>query len=165
MDKLVVLELEGDFETVGFRVTLEIRAQPQTVKVKGYLPPAPEVATQIQRHWQHTYRSLGISLRIKGEKIIHKGSLNRRILACQESAQVLRDRFRNWLNAVSFQSIDRRLREEFSRDDTIRFLIRTNDLSLQKLPWHEWDFFERYPKAEVALSAPEYEAIHSSTLR
>jgi Protein of unknown function (DUF1822) len=43
-----------------------------------------------------------------------------------------------------------------------RFLIRTNDLNLQKLPWHEWDFFERYPKAEVALSAPEYEAIHSS---
>ncbi|MBD1867283.1 hypothetical protein H6F95_08215 [Cyanobacteria bacterium FACHB-471] len=47
---------------------------------------------------------------------------------------------------------------------TIRFLIRTDDLSLQKLPWHEWDFLERYPKAEVALSAPEYEAIHSSKI-
>lgn len=158
MDKLVILELEGDFETAGFRATLEIRAEPRILKVKGYLPPAPEVATQ-HRHWQQNYRSLGMPLRIKGEKIIHKGSLNRRISDCQESAQVLRDRFRDWLNAVSFQSIDRRLREEFNRDDTIRFLIRTNDLSLQKLPWQEWDFFERYPKAEVALSAPEYEAI------
>lgn len=100
-------------------------------------------------------------LRIKGEKIVHKGSLNRRIDECQESAAVLRDRFRSWLNAESFQLIDRRLREEFSRDDPIRFLIRTDDLNLQKLPWHEWDFFERYPKAEVALSAPEYETVHS----
>ncbi|WP_348251910.1 CHASE2 domain-containing protein [Leptolyngbya sp. FACHB-1515] len=159
----MILELEGDFETVGFRATLEIRAEPRILKVKGYLPAAPEVATQ-HRHWQQTYRSLGMPLRIKAEKIIHKGSLNRRILDCQESAQVLRNRFRDWLNSQSFQSIDRRLREELNRDDTIRFLIRTNDLSLQKLPWHEWDFFERYPKAEVALSAPEYEAIHSQKL-
>lgn len=161
MDKLVVLELEGDFDSAGFRATLEIRAALPILKVKGYLPPAPDVATQLHYHWQHAYRSLGMPLRIKGEKIIHKGSLNRRIADCQESAAVLRDRFRNWLNAESFQLIDRRLREEFSRDDRIRFLIRTDDLNLQKLPWHEWDFFERYPKAEVALSAPEYETVHS----
>lgn len=161
MEKLVVLELEGDFDTAGFRATLEIRATLQILKVKGYLPAAPEVATQVQHHWQHTYRSLGMPVRIKGEKIIHKGSLNRRIAECQASATVLRDRFRRWLNAESFQSIDRRLREEFSRDDLIRFLIRTDDLNLQKLPWHEWDFFERYPKAEVALSAPEYETVHN----
>lgn len=162
MDKLVVLELEGDFDTAGFRVTLEIHAELQILKAKGYLPPAPEVAAQVHHHWQQTYRSLGMPLRIKGEKIVHKGSLNRRILDCQESAQVLRDRFRHWLNAPSFQSIDRRLREELSRGDTIRFLIRTNNLSLQKLPWQEWDFFERYPKAEVALSAPEYETLPRS---
>jgi CHASE2 domain-containing sensor protein len=160
-DKLVVLELEGDLRTAGFRATLEIRAELQTLKVKGYLPPAPDVAAQVQQHWQHAYRSLGVALRIKGQKIIHKGSLNRRIAECRESAAVLCDRFQHWLNAESFQSIDRRLREEFSRSDTIRFLIRTDDLSLQKLPWHEWDFFERYPKAEVALSAPEYETIQS----
>lgn len=159
MEKLVVLELEGDFDTAGFRATLEIRAALQVLKVKGYLPAAPEVAIQVKHHWQHAYRSLGMPLRIKGEKIIHKGSLNRRIVECQASATLLRDRFRHWLNAESFQSIDRRLREEFSRDDRIRFLIRTDDLNLQKLPWHEWDFFERYPKAEVALSAPEYETI------
>jgi CHASE2 domain-containing sensor protein len=166
MDKLVVLELEGDFEAAGFRATLEIRVEQafQVLKVKGYLPPAPEVAHQIQHHWQHAYRSLGAPLRIKGQKIIHKGSLNRRIADCQESANVLRDRFRAWLNVESFQLVDRRLREELNREDKIRFLIRTNDLNLQKLPWHEWDFFERYPNAEVALSAPEYEAISSRNI-
>ena len=166
MGKLVILELEGDFDTAGFRATLEIRSENefQALKVKGYLPSAPEMATQLQRHWQETYRALGTPLRIKGQKIIHKGSINRRITACRKSAHELRDRFRIWLNAASFQPVDRRLREELSRTETIRFLIRTRDLNLQKLPWHEWDFFERYPKAEVALSAPEYEFISAKAV-
>jgi CHASE2 domain-containing sensor protein len=159
MDKLVVLELEGELTIAGFRATLEIRTeQQQLLKVKGQLPAAPDVVMQIQRHWYQNYRSLGLSSRIKGQKIIHKGSLNRRIAECRQSAEELRDCFRAWLNSESFQSVDRRLREALNQDDTIRFLIRTDDLNLQKLPWHEWDFFERYPKAEVALSAPEYEA-------
>jgi hypothetical protein len=33
----------------------------------------------------------------------------------------------------------------------------SNDLILQKLPWHLWDLLERYPKAQIALSAPSYE--------
>jgi hypothetical protein len=37
--------------------------------------------------------------------------------------------------------------------------IQTNDLRLQKLPWHLWDLLERYPKAEIALSAPSYEQV------
>jgi CHASE2 domain-containing sensor protein len=162
MDKLVILELEGEFDVAGFRATLEIcteqqQTQQQVLKAKGYLPAAPDVAMQIQRHWHQNYRSLGMPARIKGHKIIHKGSLNRRIAECRQSAEVLCDRFQSWLNSESFQSIDRRLRENLNRDDRIRFLIRTDDLNLQKLPWHEWNFFERYPKAEVALSAPEYE--------
>lgn len=164
MDNLVILELEGDFETAGFRATLEIQAEPglQLFKVKGYLPPAPDVAYQIHHHWQQSYRSLRMPLRIKGQRIVHKGSLNRRLAECRQSAAMLRDQFRTWLNAESFQLIDRRLREELNREDQIRFLIRTDDPSLQKLPWHEWDFFERYPKAEVALSAPEYEVVQRS---
>lgn len=160
MDKVVVLDLEGELETAGFRATLEICAeQQQLLKVKGYLPAAPEVAIQIRRHWDQNYRSLGVPARIKGQKIIHKGSLNRRIADCRESAEVLRDCFRAWLNSDSFRLVDQRLREALNRDEMIRFLIRTDDLNLQKLPWHEWDFFERYPKAEIALSTPEHEAV------
>lgn len=161
MNKLIVLELEGNFETARFCITLEIRAEQefQVLKVKGYLPPAPEVAQQVQHHWQYAYRSLGMPLRIKEQKIIHKGSLNQCIADCREFALVLRDRFRSWLNAESFQLVDRRLHEALNREDRIRFLIRTGDLNLQKLPWHEWNFFEHYLKAEVALNAPEQEII------
>ncbi|MBE7384728.1 MAG: CHASE2 domain-containing protein [Leptolyngbya sp. SIO1E4] len=161
MDKWVILELEGDFNLTGFRATLEIRAENDfpALKVKGFLPPSPAIAAQLSHHWHGVYRPLGVPLRIKGQKIIHKGSISQRLADCQRSAQALRDRFRAWLNAESFQPIDRRLREELSRHEVIRFLIRTQDFNLQKLPWHEWDFFERYPYAEVALSTPEYESV------
>ena len=159
MDKLVVLELEGDLQTLGFRVTLEMHLEGSLhpIKIKGNLPPEPELATYLQDHWEENYRSLVAPGRIKGKKIIHKGSINKRIAECRESALRLRDRLRAWLDSEAFRGIDRRLREELNRNEAIRFLIRTEDKQLHKLPWQEWDFFERYPKAEVALSAVAFE--------
>jgi len=170
MDKLVVLELEGNLQTLGFQVTLEIHSDVglHPGKIKGHLPPEPELATHLQHHWQEKYRSLGQPirlepcLRITGQRIIYKGSINQRIAECKESANKLRDHLRAWLDSEAFRGIDRRLREELNRDEAIRFLIRTEDKQLHKLPWHEWDFFERYSKAEIALSATEFEASKKS---
>lgn len=172
MSKLVVLELDGDFEQQGFRVTLEIGldshfsrnnyAARQLLKIKGYLPANPELATSLQQHWQEKYRSLGADARrIKIKKIVHKGSINQRILECVESAHQLQFDLNSWLKSESFREIDRRLREELNPDEMIRFLIRTEDGNLQKIPWHLWDFFERYPKAEVALSPLESKATNT----
>jgi CHASE2 domain-containing sensor protein len=97
--------------------------------------------------------------RIKPKKITHKGSLNQRIERCRKSAQQLRDRLNTWLNSPGFRSLDRRLREELSRDEEIRVLISTEDGDLQKLPWQEWEFFESYPQAEPALSPLESEPV------
>ncbi|MFB2982510.1 CHASE2 domain-containing protein [Microseira sp. BLCC-F43] len=167
MSKLVVLELDGDFEQQGFRVTLEIGAdgddsvnryglQQQTIKIKGNLPANPELAAILQQHWQEKYRSLGApARRIKTKKIIHKGSINQRIKECRESAYQLQYNLNSWLKSESFREIDSRLREELHPGEAIRFLIRTDDFHLQKLPWHLWDFFERYRLAEVALSPLE----------
>ncbi len=33
---------------------------------------------------------------------------------------------------------------------------------MQKLPWHLWDLLERYPKAEIALSACSYEQVNKT---
>ncbi len=41
--------------------------------------------------------------------------------------------------------------------DEVRMIFQTEDIQLQRLPWHLWDLIERYPKAEIALSAPAYE--------
>ena len=130
----------------------------------GYLPPQPELATHLQHHWLRKYRRLGAPYRItapyriRPQEIIYDGSVNDQLKQCHESAEEVRSRLSAWLNSEGFRPIDKRLREELNPDEAIRFLIRTDDEHLQKLPWHLWDFFERYPKAEVALSATKIEA-------
>ena len=157
--KLVILKLDGDFQSHGFRVTLTIGwdgASPD-IELQGILNAAPEFADRIQSHWQHKYRSISAPYRIKPKKIIYDGSVSQRLRDCQDSANELRDRLRTWLDGEGFRPLDRRLREALSPQDTIRFLVSTSDPHLQKLPWHLWDFFDHYPKAELALTDPQFE--------
>ena len=161
MSRLVVLKLDGNSQKQGFRVTLAIgnEGEPPSVEMTGALPPAPELASQLQRHWQENYRNLAGERRIQPIGITYGGSINQRIAECRESASVLRDRLTAWLDSQEFRNIDRRLREELSRHEPIRILLCTEDRYLCKLPWHLWEFVERYPQAEVALSAPAFETV------
>lgn len=76
MGKLVVLKLNGDFEK-GFQVSLEMGEDGQLpdLKMDAYLPRNPELARQVERHWNQTYRSLSNTDRpinapmLKGEKL------------------------------------------------------------------------------------------------
>jgi CHASE2 domain-containing sensor protein len=160
MGKLVVLKLDGDLETRGFTVTLEIGEEGSRAEIEksGGLPSSPELAAALQQHWQEKYRNIGApyrtqSYRIRPQEIIYDGFVNNRIGECCKSAENLRSLMMAWLRSESFRDIDTCLREELNRDEHIRFLIRTDDKHLHKLPWHLWDFFDRYSKAEVALSA------------
>jgi WD40 repeat protein len=161
VSKLVVLRLDGNLQHQGFRVTLTIGEEGNSpvIEVTGNLPPAPELVAKLQYHWLQQYRSLGAPYRIKPRRIIYEGSLKE----CQKSAVVLRDRLTDWLNYEHFRLIDQRLREALNPDEEIHFLIRTEDRELQKLPWHLWDFFERYPKAEVTLSTLKLDRISKLT--
>ncbi|HEY9729725.1 MAG TPA: CHASE2 domain-containing protein, partial [Chroococcales cyanobacterium] len=126
-----------------------------SLEMTGYLPPAPELANQVQHHWLQNYRSIGAPYRIRPQGILYDGSvtlLSDRIKQCKKSADELSHQLMTWLNAEQFRPLDRRLREELNRDEEIRVLIRTDDKDLQKLPWHLWDLIEHYPNAEVALS-------------
>lgn len=163
MEKLVVLRLDGELFQQGFRVTLTIKSDGRSsntnrhtsyleTEIIGYLPPQPELSNHLQTHWLQKYRSIGSPSRIKPLEIIYEGSVNERFRECQESATELQSLFLAWLNSEAFRDIDKGLREELNRSEIIRLLIRTENEQLQKLPWHLWDFFERYPKAELALS-------------
>lgn len=158
MGKLVVLKLDGDLEFNGFRVTLEIGAEntrPE-IEITGHLPPSPDLIRQLTQ-WQRTYRTLGQPTRIKPHRITLDASKHGRVEECHRFASQLRTSLSQWLTSEDFNAIDRRLREELHRTDSIRMLIRTDSAYLQKLPWHLWDFFERYPLAEVALSGKVFE--------
>ena len=161
--KLVVLKFSGDFQQ-GFQVMLEIGSERDrpSIELVGALPPNPELALHLLQ-WRQLYRSLGVDdvsghCRIHPQQIIYGGSVNR-LEDCRQSARELQHLMRHWLESTSFHRLDQRLRESLSLNESIRLLIRTQDPHLRCLPWHLWDFVERYSKTELALSAPVSERV------
>ncbi|MGJ3251889.1 MAG: CHASE2 domain-containing protein [Elainellaceae cyanobacterium] len=159
LGKLVVLKLEGDLEQQGFRVSLEVGTEGQRpdTETVGYLPPNVELATCVVQ-WQQNYRRLGTVTRITPQEIIYNGSINQ-LEDFRQSADELRDRLSAWLESKQFLAIDRRLREVLNLSDPIRVLIRTQDRRVCRLPWHLWDFIERYHQAEVSFGSLSFESI------
>ncbi|MGD1855560.1 MAG: CHASE2 domain-containing protein [Leptolyngbyaceae cyanobacterium] len=152
--KLVTLKLEGDLETKGFHVLLEIGTDglPPDIEAIGSLPAEPDLRQQLHQ-WQESYRLLDTPSRIQPLEITYVGSLHT-TETCQQEAAKLGNQLRSWLLSESFASIDRPLREELSPADTVRLVIRTTNPDLQHLPWHLWDIVDRYPKIEIALGTP-----------
>lgn len=156
--KLVILKFDGNLQQ-GFRVLLEIgdEGDRPSIELAGALPPSPELASYLLQ-WRSHYRSLRVSSRIQPQQIIYGGSVNR-LEECWHAATELHQQMTQWLESPSFRRLDLRLRESLSLTEPIRVLIRTQDPLLNRLPWHLWDFIERYAKTEIALSAPISERV------
>ncbi|MBD2776080.1 CHAT domain-containing protein [Iningainema tapete] len=155
MRKLVVLKLDGDLEQ-GVRVMLEIGEEgtrPST-EIIGQLPHCVDLHTVIEQ-WRSNYRSIR-NTRIKAGKIVYGASITQWREDCQKSANELRSHFNSWLLSESFRPIREKWLQQLNPDDEVRILIRTSSVLLLKLPWHLWDLVEEYPKAEVALSTPDF---------
>ena len=153
-EKLVTLKLEGDLETNGFHVLLEIGedgARPD-IEAIGSLPSNPDLLQQLQK-WQESYRLLDTPSRIQPLEITYVGSLHT-VETCQQEAIKLGKRLKAWLLSDPFTPIDQPLREELNPTDTVRLVIRTTNTDLQHLPWHLWDIIDRYAKIEIALGTP-----------
>ncbi len=162
MGKLVILKLgEGNFEQ-GFPVTLQIgdeNVRP-SVEITGALPPNPEILRDYYR-WQSIYRNLKLPSRPIGlPKALNQAPS---LEDCQQVAEEFKLRFNAWLASDSFRPVREKWLEKLMLADNIRVLLQTKDFRLQKLPWHLWDLLERYPQAEIALSAPAYEQVNRIT--
>lgn len=154
-DKLVVLKFDGDFEHQGFRVTLEIGLDGHRPRVEefGNLPAAPHLETHLAE-FKHLYRKLGGLTRvIRPQLVLSQETPRSRLNQCRQKGEELAEAFLAWLNSDSFQPLDRRLREELSRQDRIRVLVRSRNPTIQQMPWHRWDFIDRYPNSEVVFGA------------
>ncbi len=131
----------------------------------GSLPPNREIA-QNYRNWQCLYNDLiayGGSFdnqNIKFQSRILEFTEDNIERGNQESAveltNYLIEIINQWFNSSEFQPIDRVLRTHINTQDEVVLVIQTDDEILRKLPWHEWDFFNQYKKAEVALSAKKF---------
>jgi hypothetical protein len=77
-------------------------------------------------------------------------------------AEEMEELLNKWLNSETFRSIDKILREKFMRSDEVPLIIQSDNIDVQRLPWHLWDFFKSYRKAEVALSTPFYDRMEKT---
>jgi len=153
MSKRAVLRCDGSLEQ-GFRVVLEIsdRNTPVFTEALGLLPAALDLLDLLNQWQQHYRQSLGVT-RISLESIsVQTGKLSE-IQGCRTVSIALQTRLKQWLASPEFQPIEQRLRETLAPQDSIEVLLRTNDDRLYRLPWHIWDFIERYPQTEVLLSS------------
>ena len=158
MSKLVVLNLgKGDFYK-GFpdvTVQLGLTNDHRAMEFSGSLPAAPEIP-QLYRNWQILYSALyryyGWSVRLEIEET---DVTNFSELEFHDLCQQLSSKINTWLNSEQFRKIDQKLRTQLNPNEEICFMIATSDNLLRRIPWHLWDFFDDYPKAEVALSSLE----------
>lgn len=162
MGKRVDLKLNGNLEQQGFDVTLEISNEgaPVFCEEHSRLPASAELA-QCLDQWQQSYRGLSGATRIVLQGVtIQAGRLNypEQFDRCRQLAQQLKQQFNHWLACESFSTINQSLREILSPEDVIRVLIRTRDRQLHHLPWHLWNFFERYIHAELAIGTPTFQS-------
>lgn len=177
MSKLVIFRVEnGNFDQ-GFPVNLEIREN-GTLCVReevGFLVPAPEIPNRYTE-WQQAYYAWGEdencrwwgrsnllnnqvnpqnSLRqIKVPSVINSNYASENSgERARNAANNLEKALNDWLDRSSLDDIKATLLQTVRGDETVRFIVQSNNLELQKLPWKLWRLLERwYGDCEVALS-------------
>jgi hypothetical protein len=77
-------------------------------------------------------------------------------LKSHSTFQKLKKCFNDWVDRTDFMYIDRSMRTHLDPRQELRVIIKTDDTLLQKIPWHVWNLFEDYPRAEIALSLLSY---------
>lgn len=161
MAKLVILKLAGNGNLEqGFSVTLQIGedGRSPSLEITGRLPSAPEIP-QCYSDWARAYRQLGLRGRLEASRVqVTNVSKNE---MCFYAAQELGERLNTWLNSECFRSLREKLLEKLIPGEEIRLIIQTENIWLRRLPWHLWDLCNRYPKLEIALSAPEYDSVEA----
>jgi branched-chain amino acid transport system substrate-binding protein len=157
MSKRVILRIdEGNFEQ-GFPITLIITENNELCaeEVRGRLAPTSEI---IQRYddWQNIYYSWGQRHRWLRRGILVPDNIetNHSENDVKDSARRFEASFNEWLAHSSLEQLKEQLLHTVGKNNSVRFIIKTDRQELQKLPWERWDFIQKYYKhAEVTLSS------------
>lgn len=159
MKRRVTLKLNDGCLETGCLVTLQIGDEGAipTSEILGRLPAAAELQS-IYLRWQAAYRQLGgpHAFRLGASPDAFPTNVSY-TEDCQHLADKLQHVFNQWLQSESFRPVQDKLLERLNSDDTIRLIVQTQQDIVQRLPWHLWNICDRYPKLEIALSAPIYE--------
>ncbi|NEQ40412.1 MAG: CHAT domain-containing protein [Okeania sp. SIO3I5] len=167
---LVTLNFEGGSFATGFpviRANIWLDNHPLPISFTGNLTPKLEIS-QLYQNWREKYQQLGeryeafnLHSRITVNQKKSKSSsqidlgIQEIISQIQELEKEWRSLLNNWLNDPNFHKIEKELRTRFNRSDQVRLIIQSEDILMQRIPWHLWDFFSDYQFAETAIGLPE----------
>ena len=172
MTRVVVLNLgRGNLQNGFPFVTVRLQSGPNNMQFTGSLPPAPDIL-DCYRRWQLLYellyKSRSINIRSFPTPFIDEDDDDD--IAIDEAdvthvsdadfvdiSQELQNLIDSWLDFEHFRQIERQLRKQLKAADEIRFIIQTEDNQLRKIPWHIWQFFQDYSRAEVSFSGFDFE--------
>jgi CHASE2 domain-containing sensor protein len=155
-ERLVLLRL-GD-STAGSAGSIPVVLQISTeetrlVELTGQLP-WPIALLALYDDWRKLYQSLGLPSRLEVSQDQPANSNQRD--RCIELGRQVNVALNAWLESSDFQRVYQKILEQLSPTDRVRLLLQIVDPVLRRLPWHQWNLLERYPRAELALAMAEY---------
>lgn len=170
MSTLVILNLgSGDLWSGFPQVTVRIWTAASSLPEQsvGSLPPAPQLS-ELYQTWQSNYRFLCSSQSLRSAvlaveeddelEIDEVGITNVSQNNLDWVSQELCAELNTWLSARGFLKIERHMRSQLHPAEEIRIILETDNDLLRHLPWHKWDIFQDYRKANIALSQSEYKS-------
>ncbi|MEL6160200.1 MAG: CHASE2 domain-containing protein [Cyanobacteria bacterium J06623_5] len=160
-EKRIVIKIGAGSLASGYSAAVQIGEEglPPYVETPAHLPPAPELLALYQQ-WQQSYWDLGLPYRLEARSGVTNVSDVSKIEHCRAVSRQLLNRVHHWLNSQAFQPIREKLLEQLHPLDTARIILQTEDPFLQRLPWYELQFFQRYRNTEVGICAPAYQKVH-----
>ncbi|MBF2060783.1 CHAT domain-containing protein, partial [Fischerella thermalis] len=157
MAKLVIIHVNGDFGN-GFTIYLQIFTEDDRQLIgtaRGKLPPAKDLYDNYTL-WRSPYSNY-ISGRNSGRISVYGGTETSIINEIKQASKQLKLSLNDWLKQDSqFIAIREKLFQNLKDEsEEIRVIFETENIELQRLPWHLWDdFFKHYHRSEVVLSLP-----------
>ena len=155
MKKLLVLNLEGNFET-GFDVKWEIGPDGQRPSAKDIsrlaFPACPKIV-QVYKEWENTYRSLDGNRIKPNPNQITNVKYTDLLSTCQRNADNLELVINQWFNSSPLSRIiDEDLLK--NREDEYRIIICSDNPLVRHIPWLLWKGWEKFPHLEISLGSP-----------
>ena len=169
---LVALNFEGGNFQTGFpfiRANIWLDNHPLPISFTSNLPSNSEIP-QLYQDWSQKYKQLrecyGKLDFIPRIKVNKEEPTNFSKKDIEEEAQKIKIQIReldkklqlflnNWLDTSDFNRIEKELRTKFNPSDKVRLIIQSENVLMQRIPWHLWNFFSNYQFAETAIGLPE----------
>jgi|GEM_PF-6165584 len=154
MNSIVLRFVEGDCNR-GFTVILyrEKTASHCIIDIQGNLPPAPELIIAYNTWWNIYYQLGNQRVTELLGRPVTDASLASVIEKCKKAAEELEECFNTWLESSRFSPIIKGLIRHIDHAEEFLLMVRTDDIQVQKLPWHLWSLIkDDYTKAEIVLT-------------